>query len=483
MPGVPSCKGCVACSKQKKKCDQAKPACSRCRRLQIPCVGSGVQRFKFVEAAGSGSSSHSTTSLSIRSSVSRSPSNDCTIAIADFTHRLDVKDLRYDLCWSYGEILNEIPKRLGTNAALDASAAALSSAMSGLSVGRMSNETYSKFGQAVKALRLSLADPAFVYTPETLCAIFLIWICQSWFGEADNMVGHGPGIVRILSAANVSKENPDEFEQLLFLTIAGPVAYESIYDSKAHLNPWLKSFVLAKEQAGLAESKSDEEFHGPKRVQRMGFLSCLVHLPAFLQYDPAQQPKVQDAYDSLHTTTQLVEDKYDQAIAAMHSAKTPDTVRGFALYQKSYALYLSFELILVALLHVYDPYNASLSEKSSQLCEQIIELCIQGSVWRPLGSGWITICLASTWVAVTDPAQRPSIDTAWSICWPYGATHSLTDARCLFSNAFDRMRMTAWGSTTTPPPLSSALIEWDSFFDCADFSVREDSCVGSRWLD
>lgn len=50
--------------------------------------------------------------------------------------------------------------------------------MSGLSIGRMSQDTYLKFGRAVNALRVSLIDPAFVYTPETLCAIFLIWICQ-----------------------------------------------------------------------------------------------------------------------------------------------------------------------------------------------------------------------------------------------------------------------------------------------------------------
>lgn len=150
----------------------------------MPCVGSGVQRFKFVEAVSSSSSSSHSLSPSIRSSVSRTPSNENTIALADFTYRLEIKDLRYDLCWSYGELLREIPKRLGTNAALDASASALSSAMSGLSIGKMSQETFVRFGQAVKALRVSLMDANFVYTPETLCAIFLIWICQASDGQS-----------------------------------------------------------------------------------------------------------------------------------------------------------------------------------------------------------------------------------------------------------------------------------------------------------
>ncbi|KAM0240718.1 hypothetical protein ACHAP5_007923 [Fusarium lateritium] len=47
MPGVPKSRGCNDCLKQKKKCDQAKPACSRCARLAIPCVGSGEQKYVF----------------------------------------------------------------------------------------------------------------------------------------------------------------------------------------------------------------------------------------------------------------------------------------------------------------------------------------------------------------------------------------------------------------------------------------------------
>lgn len=47
MPGVPSSLACDACRKQKKKCDQRKPKCSRCARLQITCAGNGVRRYKF----------------------------------------------------------------------------------------------------------------------------------------------------------------------------------------------------------------------------------------------------------------------------------------------------------------------------------------------------------------------------------------------------------------------------------------------------
>ncbi|KGO38063.1 hypothetical protein PEXP_080790 [Penicillium expansum] len=49
MPGVPSSRACDACRQQKKKCDESNPKCSRCTRLQIPCINNGARRFKFQE--------------------------------------------------------------------------------------------------------------------------------------------------------------------------------------------------------------------------------------------------------------------------------------------------------------------------------------------------------------------------------------------------------------------------------------------------
>ncbi|KAJ5513381.1 hypothetical protein N7463_002933 [Penicillium fimorum] len=47
MPGVPSSRACEGCRQQKKKCDELKPKCSRCIRVEIPCVNNGAQRFRF----------------------------------------------------------------------------------------------------------------------------------------------------------------------------------------------------------------------------------------------------------------------------------------------------------------------------------------------------------------------------------------------------------------------------------------------------
>lgn len=98
----------------------------------------------------------------------------------DFIQKLQVRDTRYDIVWAYGGLFNEIPKRLGTNAALDASVLALTSAISGIGNIRKSPQLLRLYGNALRSLKTCLDDPVAVRSSSTLCAIYLIWICQVW---------------------------------------------------------------------------------------------------------------------------------------------------------------------------------------------------------------------------------------------------------------------------------------------------------------
>ena len=110
-------------------------------------------------------------------SLSRSPSNETTTIASAFIFTLEVKDLRYDLS-CYGAFLKDIPKHLGSNIALDASVNFLTSAFSSLYTHQQSLETLSRYVKALKALRICLSDPSQVWTANTLCAIYLLLICQ-----------------------------------------------------------------------------------------------------------------------------------------------------------------------------------------------------------------------------------------------------------------------------------------------------------------
>lgn len=210
MPGVPSGRACEACRKQKKKagrlenpgrtnrhrltpqqCDETKPICSRCRRLAIPCVGSGERRYKFAapfEAQYRGASSQSTPdSVVQRNAVSISfsylPSTQQTLFVAAMVDSVRISltsDIRRNLTWGFGDYLVEVPKRLGTNAALDAAAMALMKCYSRfLQTGsRATPVEISSYGHALTMLRTCLEDRAVAQSANTLCAVMMLMICQ-----------------------------------------------------------------------------------------------------------------------------------------------------------------------------------------------------------------------------------------------------------------------------------------------------------------
>lgn len=225
-----------------------------------------------------------------------------------------------------------------------------------------------------------------------------------------------------------------------------------MYEPKAKLNPWLKRLAVETEKASINTTKHGGLLNGPERLQLIGLLTCFVRLPDLLQYNRASENDVRELYDKIRTTTQFVSERLLEATIAMASNPVSQVVRHFALCQRTYAFYLAVELVLVGILHTYSPYDKLLDQESTQLCQRIIEICLQGSVWRPLGAAWITVCLGSAWVAVTDIEQRDAIEDAWSRCRLSASGQSLSAAKCLFSNSFDRLRRDAWGSSTSPPP-------------------------------
>lgn len=94
--------------------------------------------------------------------------------------KLSVKDLRYDVGWAFGPFVSDIPKRLGRSVALDATTQAfvLSLPPSPYSRRQPASNTLESFSVALKATRLALAHPVRSKSIDTLCAAYLLLICQ-----------------------------------------------------------------------------------------------------------------------------------------------------------------------------------------------------------------------------------------------------------------------------------------------------------------
>ena len=90
---------------------------------------------------------------------------------------LQVRDPRYNL-WVYGIFLGEIPRRLGSNSALDAAVNSFSLSLPVLHTKVVSGDMRAKYVEALAALRITLSDPALATSSSTLCAIFLLVVTQ-----------------------------------------------------------------------------------------------------------------------------------------------------------------------------------------------------------------------------------------------------------------------------------------------------------------
>lgn len=114
--------GCL-CSVQ---CDQLKPRCSRCTRLDLQCTGAGVQRFKFVvhdPAAGKLPLNGSTTP-SIQLRLARPlPGNGAERLISSLVKMLGPDSGKSSFINLFGPVFSWLPLQVGAHPALDAAIA------------------------------------------------------------------------------------------------------------------------------------------------------------------------------------------------------------------------------------------------------------------------------------------------------------------------------------------------------------------------
>ena len=92
-------------------------------------------------------------------------------------------DMRYQLVWTFGGFLAEIPRHLGVNSALDTAADTLVAAYAGFCRGNFEPDTSvrRKYSRALCTLRTTLDDPVQAQSSETLCSAMLLMFCQVWF--------------------------------------------------------------------------------------------------------------------------------------------------------------------------------------------------------------------------------------------------------------------------------------------------------------
>ncbi|KAL7946766.1 hypothetical protein V8C42DRAFT_318742 [Trichoderma barbatum] len=412
MPGVPSYRGCDACRKQKKKCDMASPACSRCSRLNIPCVGCGQLRYKFKDQtdlqiersskktrsraspqsrAGTGSGGESP------SSITSLVSNRDSARSGAFVSLLDINDPSYDLS-CYGGWFKDLPRRLGTNEALDAAVEAMVGFYPHLrrhEQSSLSRGSLFKYVNALQALRTCLNDPQKANKPETLCAVYVIMICQGWTGrDSDQKISHGEGLAHLLDAAG-SKQYPDPFEKSILDTLYVPVIIEAIFNPKIRLSPWFSK--LRRRAFGPTAPLSSSA----KNMLSLE-LRNLVHLPDLIR-DPAMHKyDIAIAYDRMRVEIPLLKGGLELADALASETPTSATAKIRIQYQVSLGLLMGCALVFNGYLRAFGEDDGNMIEEANAMANDAIKLAHDASPYRPLGASFIPLCLIPGWAASDD---------------------------------------------------------------------------------
>ncbi|KAH6718417.1 hypothetical protein BKA61DRAFT_545555 [Leptodontidium sp. MPI-SDFR-AT-0119] len=393
MPGVPSGRGCEACRKQKKKCDQAKPKCARCARLEIDCIGSGQRRFKFVDESQSQlvvcKSKSPTRSprphVPAYERISWSPSNESTMIMGAFCSALRITDVRYDL-GVYGTFIKDIPRRIGTSDALDASVRALTSTYSAVHTRSKTVDALEHYVDALEVLRNTLNDPDEAGSANTLCAMYLMMVCQGWIGEKDDCTSHGEAFAYLLSTVK-PEEFQAKFEDELLMTLCVPVIVESIARPNIRLHPWLERLTQARDDACPMESLK---------------LRNMAKISQFIYHPEAHLVEMQFIYQSMGADLAKIRAFLAKIVEAGDIDRTVHS-----RYQTVYGIQLSFAMILNVLLRSFSVDNfLGMIEECTVLVNETIALAEDARQYRPLGSSGAPTTLVCAWAATTDLAQR-----------------------------------------------------------------------------
>ncbi|GAB1211365.1 hypothetical protein ATERTT37_000478 [Aspergillus terreus] len=369
----------------------------RCIRLQLACVGSGQRRYKFKEERIASRATKPTPAqqLAARNSPERIPSNDALEMAGSLIALLKVQDVRYDLSY-YGLFFSQIPKYVGTSRALDASIGALVAVFPVLYTTEVSRDALVQYGNALKTLRATLQDPTESRTVGTMCAIYLIMVCEGWISTPDDPhVGHGIAMMHMLNSM-VVQPNIGSFERDLMYTLAIPVIIHSTFTPTISLSPWLETLTTRFEPPNRVVLDDGAPFSTLN-------LRSLSRLPAFVTHP-------QDHYIEILSTYERMRADFRRIEACLRAlAADPSSVRVFSRFQAAYCMLLSMAFVLNRVLRAFNPRNKALVEQATGIFDAVMRIAREAAPMKPVGACFVPPCLFCLWLCATDKGQLDEV--------------------------------------------------------------------------
>ncbi|KAJ5501874.1 hypothetical protein N7463_004748 [Penicillium fimorum] len=379
----------------------------------MTCVGGGQQRYMFrnqslkaMQAQGAESQSELRSIFSSKTVVfvegpTQVPSTETRIMAAAFVAAFQVTDIRYAVAY-YGPFLRDIPRRLGNSTVLDSAVGAISAAYQFLHTGSYPSSVLVRYGQSLRALRECLNNPVEARTPNKLCAVYLIIICQSWLGKHDDsLTSHSEAIAHLLRAAALH-EWTSTFEMEMVITLCVPIILEGIVNPRIKMDSEFWELISSfNHRLSTSQDKN--------RPQLTTDLHHLAMFPKFVQNPEPHLAEIAKRYMQLRLDAHKIRQHLDQCANFSLVSFSSSEVATHSRIQAAYAI-LSTLAVLLNSLRVFDPWNASLVSEAVFLCDDITIQAELASCYRPVGAGYIPLCLVVAWAASDNPVQLARIE-------------------------------------------------------------------------
>ncbi|KAI1054568.1 hypothetical protein LB506_010630 [Fusarium annulatum] len=409
MPGVPRSRGCNSCLKQKKKCDQVKPACSRCARLGVPCVGSGEQKYvfkpvSFTKPFKTSFSKPRKRETSSQASILHKPQNSLTLLQAKLVAALEVTDFRYGL-HCYGDFLEHVPKRLGHSHALDVCVDLMTSTLPYHYTYGIPSQVEAKYSSCLKVLRgpedKKGSQPSF----EDVAAFHTMTICQSWLGQAGNESRSHGQILACSMDAVTEKGRSSIFELKLLHSSLITLFFEALVDTRIDLEQYVND--LSSQSRQNAYDHNQDPHVRSFQVQRLLRIPRLLHEPLrYVEEIKTTYRELRDDHARIQHQLDSVREQRDPSENLRCRQKLVHKL------QVTEAILLTAALALNRILRAAYPDEGVLLLEASMLANELIILAKSVYDLRPLGASYIPPCLAAVWATASAlEAQNNEIET------------------------------------------------------------------------
>ena len=181
---------------------------------------------------------------------------------------------------------------------------------------------------------------------------------------------------------------------------------------KIRLHPWLlkQAETFGPPRPLTVTEKDEDAVFLPTLL-----LTSLAKMPDFIRYPKDHLFAIQQMYERKRFDIPKMQRRLAKKmlppphVVGMYLPPVPQTTLIY-LYYVAYALLLALALIINGLLRALDPSDELLVAESIAWSSEVMVMAERMSPYRPLGSGYMPVCLLAAWAATADLSQHPRIE-------------------------------------------------------------------------